>query len=106
MQPFYAIQKWNYLAAGVASFLTALVNLPFFIVLGLLALGVAFFSTVGDAVAVGTAGAATSAAKTTAEKDNATIAATNVEITFFMCKTSNKSANLSFYIQHTLCQVL
>jgi hypothetical protein len=94
MQPFYTKLKMNYLAAGAASigagaasFLTALVNLSFFIVLGLLALGVAFFSTAGDAVRAG-AGAATSAANTTAEKDRATRTATIVERTIFMGDTS------------------
>jgi Na+-transporting methylmalonyl-CoA/oxaloacetate decarboxylase gamma subunit len=75
-------------AAGAASFFTALAMLAFFAVFGFLALLVAFTSVAGAVTP--TAGAATSAAKTTAEKDKATRAATSVERTFFICESSKR----------------
>jgi hypothetical protein len=92
---FRSSQKANYFAAGAAgaasSFLTS-AFLAFFAFLAFLAGFASFFSAAGAAASAGAAaGLAASAAKTTAEKETATRAATIVDRTFFICTTSKKN---------------
>ena len=93
MRLFRCSLKANYFAAGAAagaaSFFSSAFFSAFFAFLAFLAFlaGLAsFFSATGAAASA--AGIAASAAKTTAEKETATRAATIVDRTFFICTTS------------------